>query len=161
MDESRDLSRTARIDWLGAGLAAAGLGGIVFGLIEWPPLGAGHPVVIGALAAGALSLALFIVVERRVADPMLPLHLFQSRTFTLANVLTLLLYAALSVVFFLVPLNLIQVQGYTATEAGAALLPFPLIMFTLSRWSGGLVARVGSRLPLTVGPAIAALGMAL
>jgi EmrB/QacA subfamily drug resistance transporter len=161
MDESRDPSRTGRIDWLGAGLAAAGLGGIVFGLIEWPPLGAGHPLVLAALAIGVLSLSLFIVVERRVADPMLPLHLFESRAFTLANLLTLLLYAALAVIFFLVPLNLIQVQGYTATEAGAALLPFPLIMFALSRWSGGLVARVGSRLPLTVGPAIAALGMAL
>ena len=92
---------------------------------------------------------------------MLPLALFRSRPFTLANLLTLLLYAALSVVLFLVPLNLIQVQHYTATAAGAALLPFPLIMFALSRWSGGLVARVGSRLPLTVGPAIAALGLAL
>jgi hypothetical protein len=77
---------------------------------------------------------------------MLPLTLFQSRTFTLANLLTFLLYAALAVVFFLVPMNLIQVQRYTATAAGAALLPFPLIMFALSRWSGGLVARVGSRL---------------
>ena len=92
---------------------------------------------------------------------MLPLALFRSRTFTLANLLTLLLYAALGVMLFLVPLNLIQVQHYTATAAGAALLPFPLIMFALSRWSGGLVARVGSRLPLTVGPAIAALGLAL
>jgi predicted MFS family arabinose efflux permease len=92
---------------------------------------------------------------------MLPLALFGSRTFTLANLLTLMLYAALSVVLFLVPLNLIQVQHYTATTAGAALLPFPLIMFALSRWSGGLVARTGSRLPLTVGPAIAALGLAL
>src|SRR6202165_3090088 len=92
---------------------------------------------------------------------MLPLSLFRSRTFTLANVLTLLLYTALSVILFLVPLNLIQVQHYTATAAGAALLPFPLIMFALSRWSGGLVARVGSRLPLTVGPVIAALGLAL
>jgi hypothetical protein len=92
---------------------------------------------------------------------MLPLALFESRTFTSANILTLLLYAALAVVMFLVPLNLIQVQQYSPTTAGAALLPFPLIMFALSRWSGGLVARVGSRLPLTVGPAIAALGLAL
>jgi MFS transporter len=91
----------------------------------------------------------------------LPLVLFRSRTFTLANVLTLLLYAALSALLFFVPLNLIQVQHYTATAAGAALLPFPLIMFTLSRWSGSLVARIGSRLPLTIGPAIAACGLAL
>src|SRR6185312_15510090 len=92
---------------------------------------------------------------------MLPLTLFRSRTFTLANLLTFLLYAALVLVFFLVPMNLIQVQRYTATAAGAALLPLPLIMFALSRWSGGLVARVGSRLLLTAGPAIAALGLAL
>ena len=77
------------------------------------------------------------------------------------NLLTLLLYAALSLVLFLAPLNFIQVQHYTATAAGAALLPFPVIMFALSRWSGGLVARIGSRLPLTVGPVIAALGFAL
>src|SRR6059036_457080 len=92
---------------------------------------------------------------------MLPLALFRARAFTRANLLTLLLYAALGVILFLVPLNLIQVQGYTATQAGAALLPFPVIMFALSRWSGGLVGRTGSRLPLTAGPALAALGLAL
>jgi hypothetical protein len=161
MDESRDPSRTARIDWSGAGLAVAGLGGIVFGLLEWPALGSDHPLVLAALAIGTLALISFVVVERRTSNPMLPLGLFRLRAFTLANVLTLLLYAALAVILFLVPLNLIQIQRYTATEAGAALLPFPLIMFALSRWSGGLVARVGSRLPLTVGPAIAALGIAL
>jgi EmrB/QacA subfamily drug resistance transporter len=161
MDESLDPSRTARIDWSGAGLAVLGLGGVVFGLLEWPPLGASHPLVVAALAIGTLSLILFVAVERATSNPMLPLTLFQSRTFTLGNLLTLLLYAALAVIFFLVPMNLIQVQGYTATAAGAALLPLPLIMFTLSRWSGGLVALVGSRLPLTVGPTIAALGIAL
>jgi EmrB/QacA subfamily drug resistance transporter len=161
MTESRDPSRTARTDWSGAALAVLGLGGIVFGLLEWPPLGPGHPLVLGALAIGVVSLALLFIVERRVENPMVPLALFRSRTFTLTNALTLLLYGALSMVMFLVPLNLIQVQHYTATAAGAALLPFPLIMFALSRWSGGLVARTGSRLPLTVGPAIAALGLAL
>ena len=161
MDESRDPSRTARIDWGGAALAVLGLGGVVFALLEWPTRGAGDPFVLAAMLIGTLSLALFVAVERRTANPMLPLELFRSRTFTLANLLTFLLYAALSAIFFLVPMNLIQVQGYSATAAGAALLPFPLIMFALSRWSGGLVARVGSRLPLTVGPAVAALGIAL
>jgi len=161
MNESRDASRTTQIDGSGAALAVLGLGGIVFGLLEWPPLGVSHPLVLGALAVGACSLVLLFIVERRVRNPMLPLALFRSRPFALANVLTLLLYAALSVILFLVPLNLIQVQHYTATAAGAALLPFPVIMFTLSRWSGSLVARVGSRLPLTIGPAIAALGLAL
>jgi EmrB/QacA subfamily drug resistance transporter len=161
MSESRDPSRTTAIDWTGAVLTVIGLGGIIFGLLEWPPLGGGHPLVVGTLAGGAVLLSLLPVVERRAENPMLPFDLFRSRRFTLANVLTLLLYAALGVILFLVPLNLIQVQHYTATAAGAALLPFPLIMFALSRWSGGLVARVGSRLPLTIGPAIAALGVAL
>jgi EmrB/QacA subfamily drug resistance transporter len=161
MNESRDPSRTSQSDWSGAALAVLGLGGMVFGLLEWPPLGASHPLVRGSLALGVCSLVLLFIVERRVQSPMLPLALFNSPTFSLANVLTLLLYAALSVVLFLVPLDLIQIQRYTATAAGAALLPFPLIMFTLSRWSGGLVARIGSRLPLTIGPAIAAFGLAL
>ena len=161
MIETRDPSRTTQIDWSGAVLAVLGLGGIVFGLLEWPPLGATHPLVLSALATGALSLVLLFIVERRVQNPMLPLALFESRPFALANALTLLLYAALGVILFLVPLNLIQIQHYTATAAGASLLPLPLIMFALSRWSGGLVARTGPRLPLTIGPAIAALGFAL
>ena len=161
MEESKDPSRTSTIDWMGAGLAILGLGGIVFGLLEWPPLGPSHPLVIGSLALGVVCLALLIVVERRARNPMLPLHLFSSRTFTLANALTLFLYGALGVVFFLLPLELIQVQHYTATEAGAAFVPFAIIMFGLSRWAGGLVARVGARLPLTIGPLISALGIAL
>jgi EmrB/QacA subfamily drug resistance transporter len=161
MNESRDPSRGSRIDWSGAALIVAGLGGVVFALLEWPPLGARHPLVVVALATGMVSLVLFLIVERRVSNPMVPLSLFASRTFSLTNILTFLLYAALSVVFFLVPMNLIQVQGYTATQAGAALLPFPVIMFAFSRWSGGLVARVGSRLPLMVGPAVAAVGVLL
>jgi EmrB/QacA subfamily drug resistance transporter len=161
MNESSDPSRSAPIDWTGSVLAVLGLGGPVFGLIEWPALGATHPLVLASLAIGVVSLLLLAIIERRTANPMVPLDLFGSRTFSLANVLTLLLYAALAVVLFLVPMNLIQVQGYTTTAAGAALLPLPIIMFALSRWSGGLVARLGSRLPLTVGPAIAALGLAL
>jgi EmrB/QacA subfamily drug resistance transporter len=161
MNESRDPSRASRIDFIGAALAAIGLGGVVFGLLEWPPLGGGHPLVLGAIGIGVCSLVMLLIVERSAESPMLPLGLFSSRPFTLANALTLLLYAALSVVMFLAPLNLIQIQHYTATAAGAALLPLPIIMFVLSRWSGGLVARVGSRLPLTVGPAIGALGLAL
>jgi Major Facilitator Superfamily len=133
----------------------------VFGLLEWAPLGASHPLVLGGLTIGVSSLVMLFIVEGRARNPMLPTALFRSRPFTLANLLTLLLYAALSLVMFLAPLNFIQVQHYTATAAGAAVLPFPLIMFALSRWSGGLVARVGSRLPLTVGPGIAALGLAL
>ena len=161
IEESRDPSRTKRIDWMGALLAVIGLGGVVFGLLEWPRLGPGHPPVIGSLTLGVVCLALLVIVERRAQNPMLPLDLFRSRTFTLANVLTLLLYGALGVVFFLLPLYLIQVEHYSATAAGAALVPFAVIMFALSRWAGGLVARVGPRLPLTTGPVIAAIGVVL
>src|SRR5262249_52289082 len=107
------------------------------------------------------SMIAFVIVERRVAAPMVPMRLFRSRTFALTNVLTLLLYGALATVFWLIPMNLIQVHHVSATGAGAALLPFPVLMFALSRWSGGLVSRVGSRLPLTVGPIVAAIGLAL
>ena len=161
MDESHDQSRTARIDWQGALVGVLGLGGVVFGLLEWPPLGPGNPLVIGSLSLGTLCLVLLVVVERRARNPMMPLDLFRSRTFALTNVLTLLLYGALGVVLFLLPLYLIQVQHYSATAAGAALVPLALIMFTLSRWAGGLVARTGPRLPLTVGPGIAAIGVGL
>jgi EmrB/QacA subfamily drug resistance transporter len=159
--ESRDPGRTGPIDWLGASLAVAGLGGVVLGLLEWPSLGARHPLVVTATVTGIAALILLPVVEHRSSSAMLPVGLFRSQPFTVANVLTLLLYAALALVMFLVPMNLIQVQKYSATAAGAALLPFPVIMFALSRWSGGLVGRVGSRLPLTIGPAIGALGVLL
>ncbi|MGH7604316.1 MAG: MFS transporter [Gemmatimonadaceae bacterium] len=161
MDESRDPSRTGRVDWIGGLLAIVALGGVVLGLLEWPPLGAGHPIVIGSLVAGFISLVLLIVVEHREKSPMMPLHLFASGAFSLSNLLTLFLYGALGIVMFLVPLLLIQVMHYSATATGAAFLPFPIIMFALSRWSGGLVARTGPRLPLTIGPAVAALGFAL
>ena len=161
MDESKDPSRGRSIDWRGAALGVVGLGGIILGLLELPPLGATHPLVIGSLVIGAVCLGSLVYAEDREKSPMLPLGLFRSRTFTLANILTLLLYGALGVVMFLLPLVLIQVEHYSPTQAGAALVPFAVIMFALSRWSGGLIKRVGARLPLTIGPAIAAGGIAL
>jgi EmrB/QacA subfamily drug resistance transporter len=161
MDESRDPMRVGHVDWWGGALAVLGLGGLVFGLLEWPREAAVRALACSAIGVGAICLGLLLAVERRVRNPMLPLGLFASSTFTLTNILTLLLYGALGIILFIIPLNLIQVQHYTATMTGAALLPFPVIMFLLSRWSGGLVSKVGSRLPLMVGPAIGAVGLAL
>ena len=149
------------LDVRGAALATLGLGAIVYGLIESGSLGPTHPIVAAALSAGVILLLLFFFVESRATEPMLPLALFRSRHFSGANLLTLLLYAALGGGLFFFPLNLIQLQGYSATAAGAATLPFVFIMFVLSRWSGGLVARVGPKLPLVIGPVIAAGGFAL
>jgi EmrB/QacA subfamily drug resistance transporter len=155
--ESRD-EESRGLDWIGAALATVSLGAIVYGLIESSRLGFGSPVIIASLACGVVTTIVFVVVEARRKNPMLPLQLFRSRSFSGANLLTLFLYTALSGALFFLPINLIQVQGYTATAAGAALLPFIVIMFLLSRWSGGLVKRYGSRLPLIVGPIIAAVG---
>ena len=159
--ESRGSGSQEAIDIPGASLVTIGLAGIVFAFIEAPSLGWGATSVWMATAIGVIALLLFVRVEARSKAPMLPLSLFRERNFAGANVLTLLLYAALGGSLFFLPLDLIQVQGYGATAAGAALLPFIAIMFALSRWAGSLVDRFGPKLPLVVGPVIAAVGFAL
>jgi EmrB/QacA subfamily drug resistance transporter len=159
--ESQPAATRAPLDWAGALLATLGLGGIVFAFIEAPTRTWHSAAVLLALALGIVALAAFILAERRHEAPMLPLHLLRNRNFTGANILTLLLYGALGGGLFFMPLNLIQVQGLSATAAGASLLPFVAVMFVLSRWAGKLVDRHGPRAPLIVGPAVAAAGFAL
>jgi EmrB/QacA subfamily drug resistance transporter len=149
------------VDWRGTLAATISLAGLVYGFIESATLGWSHPLIFGSLIVGFSGLVLFIYIERRVVGPMVPLWLFNSRSFTGANLLTLLLYAALGIFFFLFPLNLIQIQGYSATATGAASVPMILLLFFLSRWSGGLIAHYGPRLPLIAGPLIMAAGFML
>ncbi len=161
LPESRDPTAPSGLDWVGALLVLAGLGSLAFGLIAWPDLGWRNPTVAVSLVTGLLLLIAFVWQEARSPAPLVPLDLFRSRTFAGVNLLTLLLYAALSGAFFLLPFSLIQVHGYSATLAGVVFLPFTIIMGGLSRWSGGLIDRFGARLPLTMGPAIAAIGFAM
>jgi EmrB/QacA subfamily drug resistance transporter len=158
--ESRSSSE-GRLDWLGALLATVSLAGVVTGLLESSKLGWRNPVVVASLCGGAIALVLFLWVEARIPSPMVPLSLFKSRSFLGANLVTLFLYAAIGSFFFLLPLTLMQVHRYSATAAGAAILPVILSLFLLSRWSGGLVARYGGKIPLIIGPMLVATGFVL
>ncbi|MGB8113997.1 MAG: MFS transporter [Candidatus Sulfotelmatobacter sp.] len=160
MPESRS-SAAETVDWLGASVVTASLAALVYGFLESPILGWRNPRVSGTLVFGFGALVLFVFVEKRERTPMVPLKLFQSASFSGANQLTLYLYAALGIFFFLFPLNLIQIRKYSATATGAAVLPMILLMFFLSRWSGELITRYGPRLPLLIGPLIAAMGFLL
>jgi len=159
--ESRDESAAHKLDLAGAALIILGLGGLVFGLLESSRLGFAAGAVWGSMVAGVVLILLFIYRQRTAAFPMLSLALFRSRAFSGANIMTFLLYGAMSGSLFFLPFNLMQVQGWSATEAGAALLPLILMTAIFSLGAQPLVARFGQRLPLAIGAAIAALGFAL
>ncbi len=159
--ESRDEEATGGLDYGGALFVTLGLGGLTFGLLRSSTTSWGDPVVLGSLVLGVLLLGAFLWLEARVKGPMMPPGLFRSATFAGANLLTLLLYAALGAALFFLPYHFQSVQGYSATRTGLALLPMILLMTLLARWAGGLVDRAGARLPLVVGPSIVAVGFAL
>lgn len=158
VEESRD-PNNARLDLIGSVLVTSALGAIVYPLIEWPH--ANHAFLSMIIAAGVVLLIVFALFERKSRSPMLPPSLFRSRTFSAANLLTLFLYAALGAAMFFLPFNLIDLQHFTATEAGAANLPLVVLVTLLSPLSGKWASKHGWRLPLIVGPSIAAIGFAL
>jgi EmrB/QacA subfamily drug resistance transporter len=156
--ESRDPDAKPGLDWRGTILVFFGLGSLAYGLIASPISGWRDPIVLLSLIGGLVLLVAFVYAERRSRTPILPLSLFQSRTFSAVNLLTLLLYAALGGVFFFLPFALIQVHGYPATLAGTVFLPFTIIMAVLSRWGGGLLDRFGARFALDGRPGNCGIG---
>jgi EmrB/QacA subfamily drug resistance transporter len=158
--ETRDPLATGRLDVTGSLLVTLALAGLTFALIQAPAAdNPARPLV--AAAIGVAALVAFVRTERRSAHPMLPLEIFQSRQFTSANVLTFIVYSALGGVFFLLVAVLQVSLGYSATQAGAALLPITALMLLLSARAGALAQRIGPRIPLTVGPLLIAAGMLL
>ncbi len=157
--ETRDPNAHGRLDYLGAGLAAMGLGGTTYALIEGP--NGMSPAIIATGVAGVAALVSFIAAERRSPNPMMDLAIFQSRQFSAANAVTFVVYGAMGGVFFLLVAFLQISLGYDPIAAGAASLPVTALMLLFSARSGALAQRIGARIPLTVGPIIIAAGMLL
>ncbi|WP_306369357.1 MFS transporter [Nocardiopsis sp. CC223A] len=156
--ESRDPGAARRLDYPGALLGVVALGGITYALIQWGAVGA-TPAVWAGVVVGVLALVLFLVVESRVADPMLPLGMFSSRGFSATNAATVLVYGSLGPLFFLLVIYLQEVAGYSPIAAGAASLPITVLMLALSARSGKLAARIGPRPQLVAGPLLVASGL--
>ncbi|MEM5328374.1 MFS transporter [Paraburkholderia sp. JHI2823] len=159
--DSHRLDAPRRLDWPGALAAAVGLAALTLGLTLASERGFAHVLVLCTIGAGMLVLAAFVMIEANSANPMVPLDVFRSRDFTGANLVTLLLYFGLGGALFFLPFTLIRAHGYSATEAGAALLPIPVTIGLLSRFTGGLTRRLGSRTLLSAGPGVAGIGFAL
>jgi EmrB/QacA subfamily drug resistance transporter len=159
--ESHDPGTTGKLDTAGGGLVTLGLIGLTYGLIEGPSSGWGRPLTLTALIGGVALLAAFGVRERLASAPLLQLSMFTSSQFSAANVVTFVVYGALGGTLFLLPIELEQVSGYTALEAGISLLPVTFIMLILSARSGALAARIGPRLQMSVGPVIIGVGLLL
>jgi EmrB/QacA subfamily drug resistance transporter len=159
--ETRDPDATGRVDLAGALLGALGLAGVTYALIEAPARGGGAPTVLVAGLAGGAGLLAFLVVERRVRAPMLPLGLFGSRVFSAVNAVTFVVYGAFGGVFFLLVVALQTVAGFSPLASGTALLPVTVVMLLLSSRAGAAAQVTGPRLPLTAGPLVCALGVLL
>ena len=158
--ESQDPNAVGHLDVDGAALAALGLAGVIYALTA-APQGWGTPAVLITGIGGVLALAAFVVRERDTSNPMLPLDLFRSQQFTAANVVTFVVYAALGGSLFLLPIQLQRVVGFSPLKAGTALIPITVVMLLLSARAGRLAQRIGPRLPMTVGPMVAGIGLAL
>ena len=159
--ESRDPGMAPGLDLPGAVLAALGLGGVIYALIESGDRGWTSPAVVVTGIGGLVALAVFVAVEARSPHPMLPLAIFRSRQFTAANLVTFAVYAALSGSLFLLPIELQEVVGFSPLKAGTALVPLTVVMLLLSARAGRLAQRIGPRLPMTIGPIVAGCGLAL
>ena len=160
LPESRPETAAARLDYVGAALAAFGLGGVIFALTVGPA-GWETPIVLATGVGGMIALVTFVLVERSIRHPLLPLELFRSRQFSAANAITFVIYGALGGALFLLPIQLQRVVGLSALKSGSALIPMTILMLLVSSLAGRLAQRTGPRLPMTIGPLIAAIGLAL
>lgn len=158
--ESRDTESAPGLDVSGTILAVVGLAGSTYGLTELAN-GEATPAAMVAVAAGVLAMLAFVVVERRSTRPLVPPVLFSDATFRVANTITLLIYGALGVVFLLLVLQLQTVAGFSPVAAGTALLPVTAVLLVFSSRAGALAGRIGPRLPMTIGPLLAAAGLLL